>query len=97
MNARPGVGIVLESKDLQVAGQPNGRDVTRGRADRRANRPKPSKRSESRSKLTKRQLLAIAAQQLVKHVPAPLQGSLEVKQNSVPELVLASPAVPEAP
>ena len=25
------------------------------------------------------------------------QGSLEVKQNSVPELVLASPAVPEAP
>ena len=25
------------------------------------------------------------------------QGSLEVKQNSVPELVLASPAVPEGP
>ncbi len=28
---------------------------------------------------------------------APTQGSLEVKQNSVPEMVLASPAVPEAP
>jgi hypothetical protein len=26
-----------------------------------------------------------------------VQGSLEVKQNSVPEPVLASPAVPEAP
>jgi magnesium-transporting ATPase (P-type) len=29
--------------------------------------------------------------------PVLSQGSLEVKQNSVPEMVLASPAVPEAP